>query len=190
MSFRRTDKLVINTEHIDKDKDTYLRSYDQWIKGIGDTKLLNNDLASNCIYPSVPFLLTYEQTFNPDILFLNDQKLRNKQFSQVIGRTIIIKCKNDKVLYFESPTIYNPKPKPPNGQQWQSLLKNKNNNTSHNIFILYLQNTTQTVWLRCAKTYNFHITLLPLKNLNPSLYQTKQTQIRIILERTDYRQIF
>lgn len=168
-------QLVINAQsqhYRSFDELTYSRSYDKWIKGIGNTELLNNDPTSNCLYPSVPFLLTYQQTFNPDMLFINDHKIKHKQFSKVFGRSIIIQCENNKVLYFESPTIYNPKPKPPN-KQWQSLT-----NSTDNIFILYLQNSTQTVWLRCAKRYNFHITLLPLKHLNPDLYQTKQAQIK------------
>eukprot|EP01084_Bolivina_argentea_P116444 206904_1 len=166
---KNEQKYQINT-------DIYMRSYYNWIGGLGDTSLSNDDLSSNCLYPSVPFLLTHDQIFNNDILYSQDVS-NEYQFSKLYNRVITIKCTKDQsVSYHQSNSIYNSNPAKIKRNHWHTL-SNNNNKFDSNAYILHLANTTQTTWIRCGKHYNFHISLLPLSIINAQLYSIKTRQI-------------
>eukprot|EP01083_Nonionella_stella_P072361 195061_1 len=181
---RATSPLPMNSEpKIDYDMfftGKYLRSYDHWIRGLWTTKLENTP-GSNCLYPSVPFEMLPIQTWNADLKYNAISACNAALFSEVFERTALVKC-NSFVTYFESDTfIYGEHIKPMDNDTRLKVLNRLSpeyniDKNEDSVYVLRLRNTTQLVWIRCGRLWNYHFTLLPLRQLNQSLHtQKKQT---------------
>eukprot|EP01083_Nonionella_stella_P303095 1047789_1 len=160
-------------------QDEYIKGYDHWIRGLSDTKLLNDIPGSNCLYPSVPNQLTDAQAFNFDFIYANTYSCHDNQFSWRHDRVILIWCYG-LPQYFESSDItcgssksHAPKSNHPN---WKTLTTKPIQSTL--LVPLKLQPQTQVTWIKCKDEYNLHFSLVSLFELNDSLYITKRKQIQ------------
>ena len=148
-------------------QDSHLRSYEHWIRGIGGTKLRNDEPNSTCIYRRTRFQLDFDQAF--DAKPVHDARVARSRFSTLWGRSVLVRCANDTPIeYFESQSVENGDWEALRHVKWKVLRES----------VLHLRPKTQSVWLSCGAAKDLHLSLVPLDVLNRRLAAAKRRRIR------------
>eukprot|EP01083_Nonionella_stella_P019190 53336_1 len=168
----------------------YTVSYDNWIRGIGDNYLWNNESNSTCLYPRVPYKMNEAQAINRDILFHHKHYCESAQsFSEIFDRVITAHCPSSATLQIaEFDDIYHGEPPVFNSTDWKlipqnqsvgSIMRGRNNQLQQLlVYTIELQETSQTSWVWCENQHQYHFALLPLKQRNETLYKEKSENIK------------
>eukprot|EP01083_Nonionella_stella_P084407 233644_1 len=165
----------IKHEKLNHYDEKYISSYDNWIRGIGDRSLLNNlSSDANCLFPSIPASIEHDQAINNDFTFQTIKNHKSKQFSSIFNRVITVDCLVYP-RYQQSDSIFNGNIPDANTMNTMSISYKIN---ATNIWILHLNPATQTTWIWCSNTFNFHYSLLPLSTLNATQYNEKKQRIQ------------
>ncbi len=163
-------------------------SFEQWIKGIGNTKLSNEGFSDTCIVPNIPdFQLSksaaeHKDPFYSKIHDCNDKK----KWTQLIEinkyeRYIIInrnkfECKT--ILQYQSASILRGNLDKINEDNlWIEIDDNYDYKMNKSLIKLPLYNLSQTIWIACNRCeplkiiYIHYVSVLPLKIRSPKRYK-------------------
>eukprot|EP01083_Nonionella_stella_P076151 207362_1 len=181
-----SDELRAQSETIEYYKDLHNpQSFEQWIKGIGDTKLSNEGFSETCVVPNIAgfglskHTVTHQSPFYTQIHNCNDKQ----KWSQLIEitkheRYVMInraKFKCNQIFEYQSPSILRGNVDKVNEDDLWEEITDYDHDAS--LIKLTLHKNTQSVWLACRlprrTIWNHYVSVLPLKIRSPSNYESQ-----------------